>query len=69
LYGLEVAASLVEYIFGVAIVAGLAWFVLSDLGLPAWPWFERHRAVRPVLLLALAFLILALLAALARTLL
>jgi hypothetical protein len=28
----------------------LSWIVLSDLGLPAAPWFERHRAVRPALL-------------------
>jgi len=59
----------VEYLLGVAIVVGLAWFLISDLGLPAWPWFDRHRAVRPVLLVVLMFLILALLGAVARKLL
>jgi hypothetical protein len=59
----------VEYILGVAMVVGLAWLLLSDLGLPALPWFERHRAVRPMLLVVLMFLILALLGAVARKLL
>jgi len=59
----------VGFILGLALVAGLAWFVLSELGIPAWPWFEEHRAVRPVLLLVLAFLVLALLVAVASSLL
>ena len=54
---------MVEYIFGAVIVVGLAWLVLSDLALPAWPWFEEHRAVRPILLAVLAFLMLALVVA------
>src|SRR6266446_4972415 len=61
----KVGANEVEYILGAALVAGLAWFVVSDLGLPAWPWFEEHRAVRPVLVAIIVVLSLALLLAVA----
>jgi len=52
-----------EYILAAALVAGLAWFVLSDLGLPAASWFEEHRAVRPVLVGIIVVLSLVLLVA------
>jgi hypothetical protein len=50
-----------EYAAIAVMVLLLIWLGLSDLGLPAAPWFERHRAVRPALLCVVVVLLVALL--------
>ena len=51
----------VNFIVIVALVLGVAWFVVAEFSIPAASWFEDHRTVRPVLLAVMAILLLALL--------